>query len=40
MNKLDAWLTKHGLKNMLTLVVVLVFLLFVFNDRISYTEEL
>mgnify|MGYP002715957693 FL=1 len=51
MNKLDAWLTKHGLKNMLTLVVVLVFLLFVIllfmfmnhndqdSNRITMTED-
>ena len=29
MNKLDTWLTKHDLKNMLTLVVVLLFILFI-----------
>ncbi|MEJ7221055.1 cell wall amidase, partial [Staphylococcus gallinarum] len=29
MNKIDAWLTRHGLKNWLTLVVVIAFILFI-----------
>lgn len=37
MNKLDTWLTKHDLKNMLTLVVVLLFILFI--NIIIYVYE-
>ncbi|MGX8004311.1 N-acetylmuramoyl-L-alanine amidase [Staphylococcus hominis] len=51
MNKLDTWLTKHDLKNMLTLVVVLLFILFIIllflfmnhndqdSNRLTITED-
>ena len=51
MNKLDTWLTKHDLKNMLTLVVVLLFVLFIIllfmfmnhndqdSNRLTITED-
>ena len=28
MKKIDSWLTKHGLKNRLTLVVIVIFIIF------------
>ena len=36
MKKIDSWLTKHGLKNRLTLVVIVIFIIFLILLFIEY----